>query len=54
MVAWSKPPKMETRGIPVGKLIWGLKFDGLHLPGNVADEGRALRMAIDGSTVELW
>jgi hypothetical protein len=54
-VVLASPSKMETRGVPVSKLTPGLKAAVFVYPArDVADEGRALRIVIDGNTTELW
>jgi hypothetical protein len=54
-VVLGSPSKMETRGVSVSKLTAGLKVMVFIYPArDVADEGRALRIVIDGNTTELW
>jgi hypothetical protein len=54
-VVLASPSQMEIRGVPVSKLTPGLKVKVFIYPArDVADEGRALRIVIDGNTTELW
>ena len=54
-VVLASPSLMESRGVPVTKLTPGLKVMVYIYPArDVANEGRALRIVIDGNTTELW
>jgi hypothetical protein len=54
-VVLASPSKMEGRGLPVNRLAPGLPVRVYVYPArDVALEGRALRIVIDGNTTELW
>jgi hypothetical protein len=54
-VVLASPSQMEIRGVPVSKLTPGRKVKVFIYPArDVPDEGRALRIVIDGNTTELW
>jgi len=51
----ASPSKMESRGLPVSRLVPGLAVRVYVYPArDVAQEGRALRIVVDGNTTELW
>lgn len=54
-VVLASPSKMESRGIPVSRLVPGLAVKVYVYPArDVAHEGRALRIVVEGNTTELW
>ena len=54
-VVLASPSKMEGRGFPVSRLVPGLAAKVYVYPAkDVANEGRALRLVVDGNTTELW
>jgi hypothetical protein len=54
-VVLASPSKMESRGLPVKRLVHGLAVRVYVYPArDVELEGRALRIVIDGNTTELW
>ncbi len=49
------PSKMESRGLRVASLVPGLRVRVYVYPAiDVPDEGRALRIDINGQVTELW
>jgi hypothetical protein len=54
-VVLTSPSKMESRGLPVSRLVPGLSVRVYIYPArDLAHEGRALRIVVDGNTTELW
>ena len=54
-VVLAAPSKMDSRGLPVSRLVPGLAVKVYVYPArDVALEGRALRIVVDGNTTELW
>jgi hypothetical protein len=54
-VVLASPSKMESRGFSVSRLVAGLSVKVYVYPArDVAHEGRALRIVVDGNTTELW
>lgn len=54
-VILASPSKMESRGLRVATLVPGLRVRVYVYPAiDVPDEGRALRIDINGQVTELW
>jgi len=54
-VVLASPSKMESRGLPVSRLVAGRAVRVFVYPAiDVPDEARALRINIDGNVTELW
>jgi hypothetical protein len=54
-VILASPSKMESRGLRVASLVPGLRVRVYVYPAiDVPDEGRALRIDVNGQVTELW
>jgi hypothetical protein len=54
-VVLASPSKMESRGLPVSRLVPGRAVRVYVYPAiDISNEARALRINIDGNVTELW
>jgi len=54
-VVLASPSRMESRGLNVARLVPGLAVRVYVYPAiDIPDEGRALRIDINGQVTELW
>ncbi|HET6980980.1 MAG TPA: hypothetical protein VFI53_02510 [Myxococcaceae bacterium] len=54
-VVLAAPSRMESRGLDVSRLVPGLAVRVFVYPAiDIPDEGRALRIDINGQVTELW